>query len=186
MFLWCAIDLDEQISALKEEVRKVSEELDIENIAMLLPFHVSLRISFEIPDQIEEEVKAAMKEYFSTLRRFRFESLCMERQGNVVWIRMKDNPKLSRIHEGLCQMLQERFDVPLAEYDKVFIFHSTLAWTLDDEGAERIFQRLSDAKIPSSFKAKNFVVGRAFTGKPGDFKVVGCCEIAEDQDDYLM
>ena len=60
MFLWCAIDLDDQMTALKEEVRKVSEELDIENIALLLPFHVSLRISFEIPDQIEEEVKAAV------------------------------------------------------------------------------------------------------------------------------
>jgi 2'-5' RNA ligase len=186
MFLWCAIDLDEQMKAIKEEVRRVSEELGVNNIALLLPFHVSLRISFEIPDEREEEVKAAMKEYFSTLRRFRFEPLCMERSSNVVWIRMKDNPKLSRIHEGLCSMLQERFSVPLAEFDKVFIFHSTLAWTEDEEDAQRIFQRLGDIRIPSSFKAKNFVVGRAFTGKPGDFKVVGCCEIAEDQDDYLM
>ncbi len=186
MFLWCAIDLDEQMAEVKENVRKVSEELNIENVAMVLPFHVSLRISFEIPDEMEEEVKGAMKEYFSTLRRFRFEPQCMERQGNVVWVRMKDNPKLSKIHDGLCKMLKERFGIPLAEFDKCFIFHSTLAWTLDDEGAERIFQRISDMKIPSSFKAKNFVVGRAFTGKPGDFKVVGCCEIAEDQDDYLM
>ena len=76
--------------------------------------------------------------------------------------------------------------MPLAEFDRSFIFHSTLAWTADEEGADRIFRKLSDAKVPSSFKAKSFVVGRAFTGKPGDFKVVGNCEIAEDQDDYLM
>ncbi|MCR5760685.1 MAG: 2'-5' RNA ligase family protein [Sphaerochaetaceae bacterium] len=174
------------MACLKDEVRKVSEELGVENIALLLPFHVSLRISFEVPDQMEEAVKAAMKEYFSTLRRFRFEPLCMERQANVVWVRMKDNPKLAKIHDGLCQMLMERFGVPLAEFDKCFIFHSTLAWTQDEKDAERIFQRLAGAKIPQVFKAKNFVVGRAFTGKPGDFKVVGCCEIAEDQDDYVM
>ncbi|MBR2281777.1 MAG: 2'-5' RNA ligase family protein [Spirochaetales bacterium] len=186
MFLWCAIDLDDQMTALKGEVRRVSEELGVENIALGLPFHVSLRISFEVPDEREEEVKASMSEYFSTLRSFRFEPLCMERQSNVVWVRMKDNPKLSRIHEGLCRMLQERFGVPMAEFDRSFIFHSTLAWTADEEGADRIFRKLSDAKVPSSFKAKNFVVGRAFTGKPGDFKVVGNCEIAEDQDDYLM
>ncbi len=185
MFLWCAVDIDDQMTALKEGVRKVSSELGIDNIALLLPFHVSLRISFEIPDDKEEAVKTAMNEYFSTLRRFSFEPLCIERLGNVVWIRMKDNPRLTRIHEDLCDMLKKRFDVPLMDFDRSFIFHSTLAWTLKEEEADRIFQRLVDARIPSTFRAKNFVVGRAFTGKPGDFTVVGCCEIAEDQDDYL-
>jgi len=176
MNLWCAIDIDDQLVEIRKATERLTDELVIENLALSLPLHVSLRISFDIPDERKDEVLAAIKDYLSNVRSFEFETLCLELSSNIVWIRMKDNPMLSSIHDGLCQMLIDRFGVPLMPFDRCFIFHSTLAFTDNNEKASKLFQRMKDIRIPDSFMAKSFVIGISATGNPGEFRVVesGC------------
>ena len=172
MKIWSAIDIENQIPQIRQAVLAATTKLGIENLTQALTLHVSLRITFDIPDQISDQVIQAIKHYLSSIKSFTFNPSHIECQENIIWIRMHDCPCLTEVHQGLCQMLQAKFSVPLMEFDNCFIFHSTLALFDSNEKASQLFSHLKDLELPTTLTAKTFLIGTSETGDLSDLHTV--------------
>lgn len=189
MYIWSAIDIEDQLSGLREKVNRITQELGMKTPVLSLPFHISLRISFPIPDELRDEVEDFMFAYLSSLPSFAIQVEGLEKSGNIIWIRMKESPDLRGLHEELCSLLQKRFDIRLQEFDRIFIFHSTLVFAEDELKTREAFSRLEKLEIPSTLFARKFAIGPAITGATGESAVrrVGffkdeavCCSIYDN------
>lgn len=176
MFLWFAVNVDEQLCPLKRRVREVSAQLNAQNQALTLPFHVSLRISAPVDDAKWKEAVDAAAAYFASLTPFEIMPNRIERNGAIVWLRMAENEPLSEIHKHLVDDLQKKFGVPPQPFDDRFIFHSTMFM---DNGtqAESAYALLKDAPFPGKLTARQFIIGASATGIPGDYREIRTVDI---------
>ena len=70
MYIWVAVDVDQQLKGLRDQVVRITEAIHSDNSALTLPFHISLRISFQTEDSLCEEVVNRISDYFLTLSAF--------------------------------------------------------------------------------------------------------------------
>ncbi len=171
MFLWFAVNVDEQLCPLKRRVQAVSAQLNAQNQALTLPFHVSLRISAPVDDAKWEAAVDAAASYFASLSPFEITPDCIEQNGAIIWLRMAENEPLSEIHRHLMDDLQKRFAMPPQPFDDRFIFHSTLFMD-DGTQTEAAYALLKDAPFPGKLTANQFFIGASVTGIPGDYREI--------------
>ena len=58
MYIWVAIDVNEQVGELREKAENYVSTHGLSSPTLTLPFHISLKISFQIPDnRCQEEVQ---------------------------------------------------------------------------------------------------------------------------------
>ena len=131
MYLWAAINVEEQLKKLKNKVALVTDKLGCPNFASALPLHISLRISFQVDDSVFEEAVNRISEYYTTLSSFDVEVQGIEQNGTIVWIKMKGNRELDKIHKDLVDIFLEEYGVQPHDFDKAFLYHTTL-WMGED------------------------------------------------------
>ena len=126
MYLWVAVDLEDQLQEIREELDRVERLICSNDPALTLPLHISLKISFEVDDKYANEVRNDVREYLSNLKSFRIAPERVESMGNLTWIRMKESSELCGIHSELDLLIERKFGVPHHVFDRDFIFHATL------------------------------------------------------------
>ena len=84
MYLWVAVDLEDQLQEVREELVRIERLICSNDPALTLPLHTSLKISFEVDDKYANEVRNDVREYLSNLKSFR---IAPERVASVlkVW-----------------------------------------------------------------------------------------------------
>jgi 2'-5' RNA ligase len=106
-------------------------QLDL--VTLLLPQHISLKISFKISEieGIEEYFDALAKDIkritvsFSKIDLLEFEK-DGKKQG-LLWLDVEESQSLKELHKKLNDELKEKFDIGLASFDgDGYHFHSTL------------------------------------------------------------
>lgn len=170
MYLWLAINLDEQLSDVRVKAEKIEQSIAPQNSAFTLPMHVSLKISFFLPDEDYDAAHVAISEYFKTIAPFDIETDGIERENSIVWIRMKKNESLNRIHCDLDNLMAEKFGVVQHPFDMDFKFHTTLFIDADLDKVNAAYQALNSLSIPSNLRAKTFIIGSSETGEIGTYK----------------
>ena len=65
MFIWVGIDVDSQLKEIKECTQTVENELRFKYSNFKLPLHISLKISFEVTDDMFENVIEDILEVYS-------------------------------------------------------------------------------------------------------------------------
>lgn len=171
MYIWCAIDLDRQLLGLHSAAEKVSFEVGKGNPALTLPLHISLKISCEVEDRRFDEVVEEISAHFSGESPFEITPICVERCGGVVWIRHRETPELSSLHEWLVDLFRDKYGSVPHEFDLDFAYHSSLF--VGEEGdAIRAYELLKSVKLPERLMADSFVIGCSESGKAGEYKVI--------------
>ena len=56
MFVWVGINVEEQLKETRKAVDGVFEKIDISNVTCQLPLHISLKISFNIENELFDSV----------------------------------------------------------------------------------------------------------------------------------
>lgn len=171
MYIWTGINVDSQLADLKSQVKAVEESIGFDNSNFTLPFHISLKISFEVDGGIYLDVVNTIIEYYKTLTPFDIAVSGIEIENIIVWIRMKESEITNKIHDDLDRILMEKYGVPRHEYDLDYKFHTTLFMDSDEEKIFSAYREIKDIKIPSTLHVDSFLIGASETGALGTYKV---------------
>ena len=171
MFIWAAIDIDNQLFEQKEIIRTVEKTVDFkQSDVSSLPLHVSLKISSEVSKEHEKALRNDIKNLLESTYSFQIEIDKIELNGTIVWIKMKENDELRYLHSELCN-IYSKYRIALHEFDKSFAFHSTLFLDSDTDKISQAFKQMKDISLPKVLLANKFIIGSSPKGKIGTYKV---------------
>lgn len=171
MYIWVAIDVSEQVTALREKAEKYIRDHGAASPTLTLPFHISLKISFQISEDVYCDVVRDIRDLCGTLQPFEIPVGSIERNGSIIWLTMKDCAELERIHASLDKLLLEKHGVAQHEFDKEFIFHTSILIMDDEELLCGALDALADADVPSVLRAEKIIIGSSADGKAGTYCV---------------
>lgn len=171
MFIWLGLDADDAFSRLKARVCEVDRALGINGSRDSFPFHVSFKISFEVPDGRFEEIADAVVGYYRTLHGFTLYPRAIEKEDGIVWVRYREEPYLSEIKQNLNRLLLDKFGIEMHPYDYDDLFHTTLYMDEDEEILARAFDAVKDTPLPTSVTADRFALGVSPTGDIGSYVI---------------
>lgn len=172
MYIWAAINVDNQLQTQKRIVKDIEKDISFnESNVSLLPLHISLKISTEINEEIEDEVRKDIADILRSTPRFNIDVEGVENSGTVVWIKMKENNELKSLHEKLCVLFKEKFNVPLHQFDDGFVFHSTLFLDSDVEKIKKAYMKVKNIALPQTLVAQKFIIGSSKNGEIGTYSV---------------
>ena len=177
MFVWVGINIEEQLKETRRAVDGVFEKIDISNVTCQLPLHISLKISFEIENELFDSVLNDIVSIYREQKPFEIEIKGIEKHENIMWIRMYSNEDLEALATSLNIMLKEKYNIPLHEYDLDFIFHTTLFMDDDAEKINAAHTLLGNLALPKNLIANTFVIGTSETGKNGTYRVYKTVEV---------
>ena len=179
MFVWTAIYIESQLEDLRKEVLRLAEEKNVRCPLNFLPLHVSLKISFDIPEERVEECVSSLCALFRKTRPFTMEAEDVEFKPGIIWIKMKENEALRDIHARLDALVEEKFGIAPHEFDRSFIYHCTLLFD-EDENLRRIYPDIREIKVPAKLNARSFLIGISEDGMPGTFRVYKHSHLGEE------
>ena len=171
MFVWVGINVEEQLKETRKAVDGVFEKIDISNVTCQLPLHISLKISFNIENELFDSVLNDIVSIYQAQKPFKIDVKGIEKHENIMWIRMNSNKDIEALATKLNMMLRNKYGVPLHEYDLDFIFHTTLFMDDDAEKINAAHDLLGDVKLPETLIANTFVIGTSETGENGTYRV---------------
>ena len=170
-YIWLGLDVDAPLGHIWEPLRTLEEQLDIA-CPLSLPFHISLKMSFPVAESRAEALVEIVEAYFRSQKPFDIEVAGVECHETIVWIRMKENAELSRIHDELNEMLSDRFGVALHEYDRDYLFHTTLCIDEDMTKVQAAYEALKDMTLPATLPVRRFLIGASPDGSLGSYRVI--------------
>ena len=171
MFIWTAIDVDEQLTAVKKEAKRIEEVVGFRESNITLPLHISLKISCEIPDGKYEEVVRDIKAILNTMPKFEINVRRIELHETIAWIAMEENVHLKKLHASLVEVFLEKYQMQPHKFDLDFKFHTTLFLDSDESKVKDAFLMIKDIELPTTLVADKFVIGMSPEGKVGTYRV---------------
>lgn len=177
MFVWIGIDVDNQLEEVKAFTRRAEESIGFDHSNFTLPFHISLKTSFEVDSDVYPHVIDTILDYFEQIEPFDVDVSGIEYHDTIVWIRMSESLTVNRIHDDLDRIMLERFGVPRHEYDLDYMFHTTLFMDENKQKISKAYERVKDASIPSRLHARKLLIGASETGALGTYKVTHVIDI---------
>ena len=172
MFIWVGADVDCQIAEIKSATYIAEKEIGFKNSNFTLPFHISLKISFPVSDDVAQNVIYDVENIYRAITRFEIEIDKIECHENICWIRYKQNDVIDSIHDKLNSMLLEKYGVGLHEYDCDYKFHTTLFMDDDSSKVKKAYDIVKNVYVPSSICINKLVIGASDSGGLGTYKVV--------------
>ena len=171
MYVWTAINIDDQLNEIKTQAQVIEQDMNFANSAFTLPSHISLKISFPVDEAAYPSLIQTLLDYYKTLKPFTVEVSGIEMEGTIVWIRMKENDTLCRIHQELDQILQEKYNIVPHQFDLDFKFHSTLFLDSDKEKISSAYNQIKNVSLPLSLCADKLIIGASASGDIGTYRV---------------
>ena len=111
MYLWIGIDCDNYFKSIKEKVRSIENDLNINNYSKHLPMHISLKMSFSFSENNKNEIIEDISTYLKSLKPFNISVKKIEKYENIVWIRMINNEKIEGIHNKITKLLLDKYQI---------------------------------------------------------------------------
>lgn len=171
MYIWVAIDVDEQVLNLRKSAEEYAKSRGLTSSTLSLPFHISLKISFQIPDDMYSKVLCNIRDFFKLVKPFTIPVNKVEMNGSIIWLIMKDVVELNYIHNALDSFLLEKYGIEQHEFDKNFIFHTSILIIDDEVELNNALKIIKNIDIPCMLEAKKIIIGSSLNGKPGTYSV---------------
>lgn len=171
MFLWIGCKLPEEFeSEIRQHCMAANQQIGLNTLAFQLPQHISLKISFQT--ECVDDVLNTLVAYLVQQTPFSVELDHIEQVGNILWIPVEESIHLKRMHAELDSLLEQRFSIGQHEFDKCFLFHSTLFIDSNEEKIAQMAGMLATYSLPRKLPVDTFLLGISETGKPGSYHIV--------------
>ena len=95
----------------------------------------------------------------------------IEMYDNIIWIRMKRNTYLDKVHDELNSILLEKYNIKLHEYDLDYKYHTTLFMDSNKDSIKEAYNLVKEVDLPQNIKANQFIIGTSETGELGTYKI---------------
>ena len=172
MYIWVGAYVDDQLKDIRQKAHKIEQEIGFKNSCYTLPLHISLKMSFPIDQATTDEVISTIENYYQTLEPFELHVKAIEKEDVIVWIRMKENERLNKIHDDLNDLLLQHYGVGLHEYDCDYKFHTTLFMSSDLQKIDIAYQRIKHIRLPKVLRINRFIIGASSSGALGSYSVI--------------
>ena len=172
MYIWVAIDVNEQVSKLRKVAENYMNEQGLSSTTFTLPFHISLKISFQIPNDKFEDVVSDIREFYKSLKPFEIKTKGIERAGSIVWVAMQDDDELVDIHKKLDEIMFKKYGVVQHDFDKAFQFHTSVLALNNEVDTLKAYDAIKDNDIPKTLRAESFIIGSSVEGIAGTYSVI--------------
>lgn len=172
MYVWTGIDVDNQLEDIKRNVFRIERAIGFQHSNFTLPFHISLKISFEIEEADLTGVVTALSDLYAATVPFEILICGLERYDNIIWIRMENNQRLNLLHDSVNSLMKSQFGVGLHEYDLDYMFHTTLFMDGDSEKIRAAYDQIQGQGLPKRLFANTFVIGASRSGTLGSYTVL--------------
>ena len=176
MYIWIACDISESYGRVREKCIENNRDLHINELAFLLPQHISLKISFRVDDSVSENVISEVASYLSDQPAFDIGEPVPELFGNILWLRFPEAGIMQELHSQLDSQLSDKFGIPRHEFDCDFIFHSTLFIDDNVDLLRKMYKRMSGIPLPKSTIINRFIIGSSDSGEAGTYSVLKIVE----------
>lgn len=170
MLVLSAILIENQLKELREQALKIGQQMGVKCPLKVLPMHVSLKIGIEVDKENLDFCVDAICDIYSKTEPFSVEVEGLELSGGIVWLRFKENQKLTDLHAALVELGKKRFGSEPDGMDLDFKFHSTLFMD-GEKDLSLAFEELSKVKLPQEITVRNFLIGTSDNGKPEGYSV---------------
>lgn len=171
MYVWIGIDVDSQLVSVKKQAQNIERKIGFDHSNFTLPLHISLKISFQVEQNVYGEVVDTILQYYKGIAPFEIEVGGFENENTIAWIRYRESEMLNRIHDDLNRILLERYGVALHPYDLDYKFHTTLFMDRDAEKIALAYREIENAKLPKRIFVRTLLLGASQTGALGSYRV---------------
>ena len=171
MYIFLAIDVDNQLSEIKNKASIIDENIGFQNPCFTLPMHISIKASFKIDSSNFDSIIEEVMNYYSSIQPFKIDIYRLEMYDNIVWIRMCRNKELDKVHDDINKILLEKHNIGLHEYDLDYKYHTTLFMDDNSYSIKEAYNMISKAELPQSIMANQFIIGVSETGKLGSYSI---------------
>ena len=170
MFIWVGCDINPKFIEYREKVKEFNADLNLNKTALNLPQHISLKITFEMDDEIAKRCIKDIIDLLKSTKPFmaKVEQLEMH-EGGILWLRIQENEQFKALHNELDEIAIS-YAVKQHAFDKQFIYHSTVIMDENEEKLAAMFEKLKDIPYPEELKINTFLVGTSEDNV--NFKVV--------------
>lgn len=160
MFIWVGCDIGPKFVEYREQVKELNSDVNASEAALGFPQHISLKITFEMDDEIAKHCIKDIIELLKSQKPFIAKAQDIELHDGIIWIRMEENEQFKLLHDELDQIAIS-YAVKQHEFDKKFIFHSTVIMDEDKEKLEKLYEKIKDVPYPAELKINTFLVGHS-------------------------
>lgn len=172
-YMWVGLELPKHYETkVRREAINLNVDKSINEVAFLLPQHISLRISFQT--DMFEELIFDLVQYFEKEQSFFVEHLRVDTHQGIVWSVFKHSTILEKFHSYLIEFPFKKYDIKPHEIDLSFSFHSTIFYDplKGRDELQAIGDTLNNVIQNEKLRIKKVLIGLSNTGKPGSFKIV--------------
>ena len=171
MYIWIAIDVSEQVAALREGAENYVKQHGLASPTLTLPFHISLKISFPIPDDLQEAAVRDIRDACQSIKAFAIPVKALEASGSILWLTMQDSAALAKIHNKLDELFSDKYGVAQHPFDQNFLFHTSVLMMDEEAQIRRALDEMKDASIPHTLDARKIIIGSSKDGRAGTYRV---------------
>ena len=161
MFVWVGCDINPKFSEFREKVKELNADIHASKSALSFPQHVSLKITFEMEEEIAKHCIKDIIELLKGAKPFVAKTQAIELKDGIIWIRVEENEHFKALHDELDQIAIS-YAVKQHEFDKNFIFHSTVIMDEDNAKLSALFEKIKDIPYPEELKINTFIVGHSY------------------------
>lgn len=172
MYIWTAIDIDDQMTEFRQQVKAVAEEYGLSLLSFKYPQHISLRISFEISEEHFNKALDDIRKYLRTIKPFEIKTLNFERKRTFAFIHIEETEVLRQMHDYLCNFMQTQYNVQLHPFDEFYIFHTNVIIDEDYALLKKAFPDIENIPYPEKIKVNKFIIGCSNDGEADSFSVI--------------
>ena len=171
MYIWTGCKLPADFEQhIRNRCLELNRDIGLSTVAFSLPQHVSLKISFQ--SEKCDEILDYLVNFLSKQTPFSLRIQNPEQAGSILWMPVEENLHLRQLHEQLDAQLEQRFGIPQHQFDKCFLFHSTLFMDSDTDKIAQMCRMLTESPTAQELQVDTFLLGLSETGKPGTYRVV--------------
>ncbi len=171
MQLFIAFNAEDQLRYLRDSINSVGSSLNIISSKYYLPFHISLKNNFTVSRELLDEVIITLDKYVSKLRQNYVRVKGIEYSNNIVWLRMRHNIYLRKIHHDLDRILKRKFNIIRHRFDLDYKFHVTLFMDDNISKINEAYIRIKDIGTPKKIELNKIFIGLSDYGEIGSYKV---------------
>lgn len=171
MYIWIGAKLPE---SFENEIRRrcllLNRDIGLDTVAFSLPQHISLKISFQ--SERYQQIIDCLTAFLAEQKPVSLRILSPEQAGHILWMPVSENEALRQLHEQLDALLECRFEIKQHEFDKCFLFHSTLFMDPDTGKIAKMQETLRSYPVERQLLTDTFLLGLSESGKSGTYRVV--------------
>ena len=162
MHVWVGCDVSPRFAEFREKVKEFNADLNLSEYALSFPQHISLKITFEMEEDIAKHCIKDIVEFLKGAKPFtaKVDKLELTDDG-IIWLRMEENEQFKFLHDELDQIAIS-YAVKQHPFDKNYIFHSTVIMDEDKEKLAVMYERVKKLTYPEELKINTFLVGHSY------------------------